>query len=206
MRRRNLAVRRRCRCIRVQYRRPQWQSRLNGVAHGYLGIFSFKKAHEPADRKTAVSTDATASGLVPPPAAEMTPERVEPPRAIPPTQPSAPAPATTHDPVVPDPLKTLELKPKLIEALSTVYDPEIPVNIYELGLIYDIDVNADGLVGIRMTLTSPACPAAQSLPGEVKAKAKTVPGVSDAWVDVVWQPTWDMSKMSDEAKLQVGLL
>ena len=107
----------------------------------------------------------------------MTPERVEPPRAIPPTQPSAPAPATTHDPVVPDPLKTLELKPKLIEALSTVYDPEIPVNIYELGLIYDIDVNADGLVGIRMTLTSPACPAAQSLPGEVKAKAKTVPGV-----------------------------
>ena len=78
--------------------------------------------------------------------------------------------------------------------------------IYELGLIYDIDVNADGLVGIRMTLTSPACPAAQSLPGEVKAKAKTVPGVSDAWVDVVWEPTWDMSKMSDEAKLQVGLL
>ena len=171
-----------------------------------MGIFSFKKAHEPADRKTAVSTDATASGLVPPPAAGMTPERVEPPRAIPPTQPSAPAPATTHDPVVPDPLKTLELKPKLIEALSTVFDPEIPVNIYELGLIYDIDVNADGLVGIRMTLTSPACPAAQSLPGEVKAKAKTVPGVSDAWVDVVWEPTWDMSKMSDEAKLQVGLL
>ena len=160
-----------------------------------MGIFSFKKAHEPADRKTAVSTDATASGLVPPPAAEMTP-----------TQPSAPAPATTHDPIVPDPLKTLELKPKLIETLSTVYDPEIPVNIYELGLIYDIDVNADGLVGIRMTLTSPACPAAQSLPGEVKAKAKTVPGVSDAWVDVVWEPTWDMSKMSDEAKLQVGLL
>ena len=136
----------------------------------------------------------------------MTPPRMEPPRAIAPTQPPAPAPATTHDPVEPDPLKTLELKPKLIEALSTVYDPEIPVNIYELGLIYDIDVNADGLVGIRMTLTSPACPAAQSLPGEVKAKAKTVPGVCDAWVDVVWEPTWDMSKMSDAAKLQVGLL
>ena len=136
----------------------------------------------------------------------MTPPRVERPRAIPPTQPPAPPPATTHDPVEPDPFKTLELKPKLIEALSTVYDPEIPVNIYELGLIYDIDVNAEGLVGIRMTLTSPSCPAAQTLPGEVKAKAKTVPGVSDAKVDVVWEPTWDMSKMSDAAKLQLGLL
>ena len=201
VRRRNLAVRRRCWCIRVQYRRPQWQSRLNGVAHGYLQLQEGTRARRPKDgglnRRHGIGAG---------PAAEMTPERVEPPRAIPPTQPSAPAPATTHDPVVPDPLKTLELKPKLIEALSTVYDPEIPVNIYELGLIYDIDVNADGLVGIRMTLTSPACPAAQSLPGEVKAKAKTVPGVSDAWVDVVWEPTWDMSKMSDEAKLQVGLL
>ena len=98
-----------------------------------MGIFSFKKAHEPADRKTAVSTDATASGLVPPPAADMTPPRMEPPRAIAPMQPPAPAPATTHDPVVPDPLKTLELKPKLIEALSTVYDPEIPVNILRAG-------------------------------------------------------------------------
>ena len=136
----------------------------------------------------------------------MTPLRVEPPPAIPSTQPPAPPPATIHDPVEPDPLKTLELKPKLIEALSTVYDPEIPVNIYELGLIYDIDVKAEGLVGIRMTLTSPACPAAQSLPGEVKAKAKTVPGVSNAWVDVVWEPTWDMNKMSDAAKLQLGVL
>ena len=113
---------------------------------------------------------------------------------------------TTHDPIESDPLKTLELKPKLIEAMSTVYDPEIPVNIYEMGLIYDIDVNAEGLVGIRMTLTSPGCPAAQSLPVEVKAKAKAVPGVSDAWVDVVWEPTWEMSKMSEAAKLQLGLL
>ncbi|MBP99067.1 MAG: FeS assembly SUF system protein [Acidobacteria bacterium] len=136
----------------------------------------------------------------------MTPPPVDPPRAILPTQPPVPAPATTHDPIDSDPLKTLELKPKLIEALSTVYDPEIPVNIYEMGLIYDVDVNADGLVGIRMTLTSPACPAAQSIPVEVEAKAKAVPGVSDAWVDVVWEPTWDMSKMSEAAKLQLGLL
>ena len=159
-----------------------------------MGIFNFNTPPEPADPKTAVSPDAAASDGVPSPAGEMTPPRVEPPAE------------TTHDPIEPDPLKTLELKPKLIEALSTVYDPEIPVNIYELGLIYDIDVNADGLVGIRMTLTSPGCPAAQSLPVEVKAKAKAVPGVSDAWVDVVWEPTWDMSKMTDAAKLQLGLL
>ena len=171
-----------------------------------MGIFNLNTPPAPADRETPVSTDASASAAVPSPVAEMTPVRVEPPHAILPTQPPAPAPATTHDPIDRDPLKTLELKPRLIEALSTVYDPEIPVNIYEMGLIYDIDVNADGLVGIRMTLTSPGCPAAQSLPVEVKGKAKAVPGVSDAWVDVVWEPTWDMSKMSEAAKLQLGLL
>ena len=169
-----------------------------------MGIFNFTTPPEPSDAKPPVSTEGAAAAGVPPPAAEMTPPRVEPPPAIPP--PPAPPAGTIHDPVEPDPLKTLELKPKLIEALSTVYDPEIPVNIYELGLIYDIDVNADGLVGIRMTLTSPGCPAAQSIPVEVKAKAKAVPGVSDAWVDVVWEPTWEMSKMTDAAKLQLGLL
>ncbi len=169
-----------------------------------MGIFNFNTQPEPAEPKTPDSTDAAASAAVRRPAVEMTPPRMEPPPTIPP--PPAPAAETTHDPIEPDPLKTLELKPKLIEALSTVYDPEIPVNIYELGLIYDIDVNADGLVGIRMTLTSPGCPAAQSLPVEVKAKAKAVSGVSDAWVDVVWEPTWEMSKMTDAAKLQLGLL
>ena len=170
-----------------------------------MGIFSFNTPAEPADPETPTSTEAAASESVPPPV-EMTAPRVEPPEAIMPVQPPDPPAETTHDPIKPDPLKTLELKPKLIEALSTVYDPEIPVNIYEMGLIYDIDVNADGLVGIRMTLTSPACPAAQSLPVDVKAKAKAVPGVSDVWVDVVWDPTWEMSKMSEAAKLQLGLL
>ena len=148
------------------------------------------------------------TGPATPPAAPATASAPgsEAPRPILPSEPPAPPPAVAHDPIDPDPLKTLELKPRLIEALSTVYDPEIPVNIYELGLIYDVDVNAEGLVGIRMTLTSPACPAAQSLPGEVKAKAKAVPGVSDAWVDVVWEPQWDMNKMSDAARLQLGLL
>ena len=160
-----------------------------------MGIFNFNSSPETDDPKTPVSTEARASEPVPATAVEMTPPPVDPPRAILPTQPPVPAPATTHDPIDSDPLNTLELKPKLI-----------PVNIYEMGLIYDVDVNADGLVGIRMTLTSPACPAAQSIPVEVEAKAKAVPGVSDAWVDVVWEPTWDMSKMSEAAKLQLGLL
>ena len=98
------------------------------------------------------------------------------------------------------------LEDRVVKAMESCFDPEIPVNIYEMGLIYDIDVDAEGLVGVRMTLTSPGCPAAQSLPAEVKAKAKSVPGVIDAWVDVVWDPTWEMSKMSDAAKLQLGLL
>ena len=105
-----------------------------------------------------------------------------------------------------DPLKTLELKPLIIEAISKVYDPEIPVNIYELGLIYDIDVNSENVVQINMTLTSPACPSAQSLPLEVERRVREVPGVAAAKVDVVWEPTWTMEKMSEEAKLQMGLL
>ena len=105
-----------------------------------------------------------------------------------------------------DPLKTLELKPLIIEAISKVYDPEIPVNIYELGLIYDIDVNSENVVQINMTLTSPACPSAQSLPLEVERRVREVSGVAAAKVDVVWEPTWTMEKMSEEAKLQMGLL
>ena len=163
-----------------------------------MGIFNLNTLPDSSDETDASTVDSTAP--------EMMPLRVEPPRPVLPAEPPAPPPASTHEPIVTDPLKTLELKPRLIEALSTVYDPEIPVNIYEMGLIYDIDVDAEGLVGVRMTLTSPGCPAAQSLPVEVKAKAKAVPGVSDAWVDVVWEPQWDMDKMSDAAKLQLGLL
>jgi len=107
--------------------------------------------------------------------------------------------------LVSDPLKTLELKPLVVEALSTVYDPEIPVNIYELGLIYDIVIDATGRVGIRMTLTAPACPAAQTLPLEVEEKIRRIPGVTDVQVEVVWDPPWDRDKMSDAAKLALGL-
>src|SRR5829696_2328654 len=89
---------------------------------------------------------------------------------------------------VPDPLKMAELRPLVLDALRTVYDPEIPVNIHELGLIYDVLVDADARVGIRMTLTAPACPAAQSLPVEVRDKAAKVPGVTGAKVEIVWEP------------------
>ena len=106
--------------------------------------------------------------------------------------------------ITPDPVKMDELAPKVIEALKTVYDPEIPVNIFEMGLIYDVIVDADGMVGVRMTLTAPACPAAQSLPVEVRDKAKSVEGVSDAKVEVVWDPPWTKDLMSDAAKLQLG--
>ena len=107
--------------------------------------------------------------------------------------------------IVPDQVKMAELRPLVLDALSTVYDPEIPVNIKELGLIYDVLVDKDARVGIRMTLTAPACPAAQSLPVEVKQKAAAVPGVSSAKVEIVWDPPWDKDRMSEAAKLQLGL-
>ena len=108
--------------------------------------------------------------------------------------------------ITPDPAKMDAIAPKVIEALKTVYDPEIPVNIFELGLIYDVLVDASGQVGVKMTLTAPACPAAQSLPVEVRDKARSVEGVTDAKVEVVWDPPWTKDRMSDAAKLQLGML
>ena len=97
-----------------------------------------------------------------------------------------------------------DLKNNVIDALKSIYDPEIPVDIYELGLIYDISMDAERRVMIKMTLTSPACPSAQQLPSEVRYKVKAVPGVSDATVDIVWEPPWDKDRMSEAAKLQLG--
>ncbi len=96
------------------------------------------------------------------------------------------------------------IEAQVIEALRTCFDPEIPVNIYELGLIYGVSVNDGGEVEIRMTLTSPHCPAAQSLPPEVEAKAKAVPGVATAKALVVWDPPWNPGLMSEAAKLELG--
>jgi len=96
------------------------------------------------------------------------------------------------------------IEAQVIEALRTCFDPEIPVNIVELGLIYGVKVGDGGEVEVKMTLTTPHCPAAQSLPGEVQAKAKTVSGVTDAKVTVVWEPPWSPSLMSEAAKLELG--
>lgn len=94
----------------------------------------------------------------------------------------------------------------VVEMLRTCYDPEIPVNIYELGLIYEIRVDFSGSVQILMTLTSPACPVAGSLPPEVEHKVRTVPGVKDVKVELVWDPPWTPDKMSEAAKLQLGMM
>jgi FeS assembly SUF system protein len=97
-----------------------------------------------------------------------------------------------------------DLRNRVVDALKTVYDPEIPVNIYELGLIYDLEVTSSGEVRIRMTLTTPNCPVAGILPNQVKQKVLSIDGVTAADIDLVFDPPWDRSKMSDVAKLALG--
>jgi FeS assembly SUF system protein len=116
----------------------------------------------------------------------------------------APEPQAATE-LVEDPVVTAELTPRVIDALKTVFDPEIPVDIYELGLIYSIRATAERQVHVAMTLTSPACPSAQQLPSEVRFKIKALEGVTDATVDVVWEPPWDKERMSETAKLTLGL-
>jgi FeS assembly SUF system protein len=99
-----------------------------------------------------------------------------------------------------------ELQERVIEALKSIYDPEIPVDIYELGLIYDVDISEDGDAVVTMTLTTPHCPVAESMPAEVELRVLSVPGIRDAEVKLVWDPPWDPSKMSDEARLELGML
>ena len=148
-----------------------------------LNSDSMLNAEQPDTPETAVNSDAVAAAST---------------QDLPSPEPSP----TSSD----DPLMTLKLKPRIIEAISKVFDPEIPVNIYELGLIYDIRINADAVVKVQMTLTAPNCPAAQILPSQVTTAVKEVPDVTDATVEVVWEPPWDQTKMSDAAKLQLGLL
>ena len=99
-----------------------------------------------------------------------------------------------------------DLKDRIIETLKSIYDPEIPVDIYELGLIYDIEVTEDGDAVVTMTLTTPHCPVAESMPSEVEMRVLSVPGIRDAEVKLVWDPPWDPSKMTDEARLELGML
>ncbi len=103
-------------------------------------------------------------------------------------------------------IDTQELGEKIVKVLKTIYDPEIPVDIYELGLIYDVFVNEDREVKILMTLTSPNCPVAETLPVEVEEKVKSLDAVSDAEVEITFDPPWTQELMSEEAKLELGLL
>ncbi|HEV3258747.1 MAG TPA: DUF59 domain-containing protein [Gemmataceae bacterium] len=114
-----------------------------------------------------------------------------------PTPADAPAAAPSGPPQ--------DLEEQIIAALRTCFDPEIPVNIYEMGLIYGIDIDPSGAVAVRMTLTSPACPAAGSLPPDVQSKVQAVPGVTSAKVDVVWDPIWNPDMMSDAARIELGM-
>ena len=98
------------------------------------------------------------------------------------------------------------LRDKAIEVIKTIYDPEIPVNIYELGLIYDVQLKENNHIDVTMTLTSPSCPVAESLPAEVEEKVKSVEGVESAKVELTFEPTWDKDMMSEEAKLELGFL
>jgi FeS assembly SUF system protein len=99
-----------------------------------------------------------------------------------------------------------DLQAAVVEVLKSIYDPEIPVDIYELGLIYDVDISEDGDAVITMTLTTPHCPVAESLPQEVELRVLSVPGIRDAVANLVWDPPWDPSKMTDEARLELGML
>jgi FeS assembly SUF system protein len=107
---------------------------------------------------------------------------------------------------MPNPVLDLTLRPKIIDAICSVYDPEIPVNIWELGLVYSIDVDDEARVHIEMTLTAPACPSAQSLPVEVEDRVRRIEGVADVFVEIVWEPAWSPDRMSDAARLQLGWL
>jgi FeS assembly SUF system protein len=112
----------------------------------------------------------------------------------------------SFDAIVEAPAALRELGDRIVQQLKTVFDPEIPVDIYELGLIYKVKLDEDGAVAIRMTLTSPMCPAAEELPPEVESKTRSVEGVSSVALDLVWDPPWNPGMMSEAAKLELGML
>jgi FeS assembly SUF system protein len=117
---------------------------------------------------------------------------------------AAPAAPAAGGPLTPEELA--RITDDIVAAMKTVYDPEIPVDIYELGLIYKVDISDDRVVTIDMTLTAPGCPVAGEMPGWVEAAARKIPGVADVKVNMVFDPPWDMSRMTDEARLQLNML
>jgi FeS assembly SUF system protein len=192
-----------------------------------MGMFSFlsdltgKKDDTAKENAVAVAA-AESEGMVDTPTPSPTPSPATHPPVLTDTPFTAPeawkaepmaqtppvaAPATSQDGLQVGPLdaeQTAALQGKIVEAIKTVFDPEIPVDIYELGLIYDIIVDAQKNVLVNMTLTSPACPSAQQLPVEVRHKVRSIPEVTDARVEIVWEPAWTKERMSEAAKLTLG--
>src|SRR5688572_26652560 len=150
----------------------------------------------------AATTPAAASALATDPIAPVPP----PPDLDVAALVAPPAEQATAMPFGPvDATRTESLKDDIVAAISTVFDPEIPVNIYELGLIYKVEADGESRVRVEMTLTSPACPSAQQLPSEVRYKVKALEGVSDCHVEIVWEPPWTKDMMSETAKLTLGM-
>jgi len=157
------------------------------------------QANEPADAPDEISPGMTESATEKVPAPANVPSPGEPGAAPEPAEIEESAPSS----IPPDVLE--QLRSDLVSALKTVFDPEIPVDIYELGLIYKIDVDDDRNVEVDMTLTAPGCPVAGDMPGWVENAVASVPGVGQVKVNLVFDPPWDMSRMSDEARLQLNM-
>ncbi len=173
-----------------------------------MGMFSFltgKKDIVEEAPDAAPAAPAAAAGPVNPAPGSQTPFTA--PEAWGTEALKSPKPEAKPDALQVGPLdaeQTAAFQSKIVEAIKTVFDPEIPVDIYELGLIYDIIVDAEKRALINMTLTSPACPSAQQLPMEVHYKVKAIPGITDAKVEIVWEPAWTKDRMSEAAKLTLG--
>jgi FeS assembly SUF system protein len=172
-----------------------------------MGLFSFfKKDTEGTEgmegTEKAAASSATATAPAPDHSSFVPPEAWNT-EALTAPRPDVSAEKPAIGPV--DAAQTAALQGKIIEVIKTVFDPEIPVDIYELGLIYEIIVDAEKQVLVKMTLTSPACPSAQQIPSEVRFKVKALPEVKDAWVEIVWEPPWSKERMSEEAKLTLGI-
>ena len=176
-----------------------------------MGIFSFLKKDKDSDNAGGVDvspapTDATAASAV---ATESADTPFHPPEAwnldALTAPPPAPAAGTVPEIGPMDTAKTAEYQQKIIDVIKTVYDPEIPVDIYELGLIYQVDIDDDRNVRIEMTLTAPGCPVAGEMPGWVENAVSTVAGVASVQVKIVFDPPWDQSRMSDEARVALNV-
>jgi FeS assembly SUF system protein len=175
----------------------------------------FSKKQTPTETETVL--DSTPESIVEPASTELPPEPEAVQRPIAPSQPvtvrepvvnvsDAQEQQTTIEPSSEIDVAAAQFEGKVIEAISTVFDPEIPVNIYELGLIYNIDINGMNDVRIDMTLTSPACPVAGTLPGDVERVVQTVDGIGGVAVELVWEPAWSPDRMSEAAKLELGFM